>query len=396
MNGRMQIRQATRKAAKLRLGVFGPSGSGKTLSSLRIATGLIQAAGGGTIGVIDTEVGSSELYADQYDFGVINPVDHDPHTYIEALQLFAQAGYNVVIIDSLSHGWEWLKEWVDLLAASKYRGNTWSAWSEGTPRQQALMRAILTYPGHVIGTMRSKTEWTTAEGSGKPMRVGLAPQVRPGTEYDFTLLLEMSANHAGQIIKGRGTGGFQDRLIEKPSEELGVELAHWLAAGDVDEQPVDGNRLLPSGPQIVAAITGPQVAALASELRKIGFGTSDTDKARGLDFIRHATGATIASVKDLSHGVADTLLKTLRDEPRMLQAIQDWQRARGELTEPPDDGAPPWDEAEPDVQTSPEVDVDAAPEPEQATGLFGADAPANGLPKPRRTTRRRKAAGAEA
>jgi hypothetical protein len=153
--------------------------------------------------------------------------------YEAAIKAAASAGYPVLIIDSLSHGWQELLTEVDKLAKAKYNGNTWSAWSDGTPKQRRLVEAILSYPGHVLATMRSKTEWsieTTERGKNKPVRVGLAPEQGKGIEYEFDLLLEMSPDHIGTVIKDR-TGQFQDKMLEKPGEDFGKDLSAWLSDG---------------------------------------------------------------------------------------------------------------------------------------------------------------------
>ena len=217
--------KATKASAKLRAALFGPSGAGKTFTALRIAAGL-----GGAIAVIDTERGSASKYADRFGFDVLDLEHAGIPSYQGAIEAAAQAGYPVLVIDSLSHGWQELLQEIDRLAAAKYRGNTWSAWSEGTPKQRALVEAILTYPGHVIATMRSKTEWSIeADGKGrqKPVRVGLAPEQGKGIEYEFDLLLELSPDHIGRVIKDR-TGKFQDELLDKPGEDFGQALAAWL------------------------------------------------------------------------------------------------------------------------------------------------------------------------
>lgn len=224
------FKRATKAAAKLRAAVFGPSGAGKTFTSLRVATGL---AGGGPIAVIDTERGSASKYSDRFDFDVLELQDLTIDGYVAAIREAGEAGYAVLIIDSLSHGWQTLCDEVEKLAKTKYRGNTWSAWSEGTPLQRKLVAAILGFPGHVIGTMRSKTEWTTVDdGRGKktPQRVGLAPEQGKGVEYEFDLLVEISTDHIANVIKDR-TGKFQDKLLDKPGEDFGKQLAAWLADG---------------------------------------------------------------------------------------------------------------------------------------------------------------------
>ncbi len=220
------FKKATKSTAKLRAALFGPSGAGKTFTALRIAAGL-----GGPVAVIDTERGSASKYADRFAFDVLDLEHAGIPSYQGAIEAATQAGYPVLVIDSLSHGWQELLQEVDRLANAKYRGNTWSAWSEGTPKQRALVNAILTYPGHVIATMRSKTEWSIesdGKGKQKPVRVGLAPEQGKGIEYEFDLLLELSPDHIGRVIKDR-TGRFQDELLEKPGEEFGKALAEWLA-----------------------------------------------------------------------------------------------------------------------------------------------------------------------
>jgi len=225
----MAFKKATKSQAKLRCTLFGPSGSGKTFSALRIATGI-----GGKIAVIDTERGSASKYADRFDFDVCELSGRSIAGYVQAIQ---DAGdeYPVLIIDSLSHAWQELLTEVDRLANAKYRGNTWSAWSEGTPKQRGLVDALLSYPGHVIATMRSKTEWTQEKddrtGKVKPVRVGLAPEQGKGIEYEFDLLVELSVEHVARVLKDR-TGKFQDQLIDKPGEDLGAALAEWLSDGE--------------------------------------------------------------------------------------------------------------------------------------------------------------------
>lgn len=249
------FKKATKAQAKLRAAVFGPSGAGKTFTSLRVATGL--AGAGGRIAVIDTERGSASKYADRFAFDVLELEDQSIDGYVAAIREAGAAGYTVLVIDSLSHGWQTLLEEIEKLAKAKYRGNTWSAWSEGTPLQRRLVQAILAYPGHVLATMRSKTEWTTVDdGRGKksPQRVGLAPEQGKGVEYEFDLLVEISTDHIANVIKDR-TGKFQDKLLDKPGEDFGRELAAWLSDGDpAPAKPVKVEPAKATGPALVAEI----------------------------------------------------------------------------------------------------------------------------------------------
>lgn len=227
-----QFQKAEKSQARLRMAAFGPAGAGKTMSALRIASGMVEIIGG-RIALIDTERGSASLYADRFNFDVLELETADIDSYIGAIGAAGEAGYNALIIDSMSHGWQDLLMEVDKLASAKYKGNTWSAWSEGTPRQRKFIDALLRYPGHIIATMRSKTEWTSEKGSDgktRPQRVGLAPEQGKGIEYEFSLLLELNPDHQAIVIKDR-TGKYQDKIMEKPGEKFGHELIEWLNTG---------------------------------------------------------------------------------------------------------------------------------------------------------------------
>lgn len=226
----MAFVKATKEQAKLRLALFGPSGSGKTFTSLRIATGL-----GGPIALVDSERRTARKYSDRFDFAVEELADKSIDSYCKIIREAGEGKFNVLIIDSLSHAWQELLADIDKLAATKFRGNTWSAWSEGTPKQRMLIDTLLDSPCHIIATMRSKTEWvqeTGNNGKSKPVKVGLAPEQGKGIEYEFDMLMELSMDHVATITKDR-TGQFQDKLIEKPDETFGGELKAWLEQGTV-------------------------------------------------------------------------------------------------------------------------------------------------------------------
>jgi len=215
----MEFKKATKADSRLRLAIHGPAGSGKTYSSLAIAKGM-----GLQVALIDTEHGSASKYADVFDFDVAE-MEQDKSIDAVIQYMAGATDYGVLIIDSLTHSWHDLLVEVDRLAKSKYKGNTWAAWSEGTPKQKKMVSAILRFPGHIIVTMRSKTEWLINDG--KPQRIGLAPEAGKGIEYEFDMLMELSLDHIGFISKDR-TSRFQDKTIEKPGEDFGRELIEWL------------------------------------------------------------------------------------------------------------------------------------------------------------------------
>jgi hypothetical protein len=219
------FRKAAKSSTKLRLAIYGPAGSGKTLSGLRIAKGI-----GGRMAVIDTENGSSEKYADRYSFDVMRLTDKSPEGYADAMHQAAEGGYNVLLIDSISHEWDELKDFVSTISLNpRHKGNTWSAWSEGTPKHKAFVQEILNFPAHLIVTIRAKTEWSTEDRNGRktPVRLGLTPESGKGIEYEFDMLMAISPDHVVSVEKDR-TGKYQDQTIKLPDEKLGEDLRKWL------------------------------------------------------------------------------------------------------------------------------------------------------------------------
>lgn len=221
------FKKAERKQARLRLALTGPSGSGKTYSALALASGI-----GGKIAVIDTEHGSASLYSDQVDFDVLElHAPYSPERYIEAITAAEQAGYDVLIIDSYSHEWTGSGGCLEInqeLADAKFRGNTWAAWNMTTPRHRSLTNKILTSSLHIICTMRSKTE--TVQGEGKKiLKLGMKTEQRDGTDYEFTVVLDIGHDHHQAIASKDRTKLFTDP--EVITQATGEKLLNWLNCG---------------------------------------------------------------------------------------------------------------------------------------------------------------------
>ena len=227
----MEFRKAERRKAKLRLGITGAAGSGKTYGALLIAKGL----GGKTV-LLDTENGSGDLYASEfnYDVGAIT-APYTVEKYLEGIKQAENLGYDVIIIDSLSHAWAGeggLLEQVDNIAAGSRSGNSYTAWRQITPMHNKLIEAMLTSSCHIIATMRSKTEYIIVEndkGRKEPRKVGLAPVQREGMDYEFGVVFDLGQNHMATVSKDR-TSLFDGKTFQL-SEETGETLKKWLESG---------------------------------------------------------------------------------------------------------------------------------------------------------------------
>jgi len=228
----MAFKKAERARLYLRCALFGPSGSGKTMTALRMAKGIAEKMGV-PYAVIDTESRSASKYADRFQFEVDDLEKKNVDNYIVSINEAAKAGYKVLVIDSLSHAWRELTEEVDRITQASASRNSVLSWAKVNPKQKRFIDVILNYPGHIIVTMRSKTEWVISQGKdGKiaPEKLGLAPEQGKGIEYEFDLLVEMDQSHQAKVTKDR-TGKFQDETIDKPGEEFGIALYEWLASG---------------------------------------------------------------------------------------------------------------------------------------------------------------------
>jgi hypothetical protein len=241
----MKFKPAQRKRAKLRLAIAGPSGSGKTYSALLMASGMTSWT---KIAVIDSENGSAELYAHLGEYSVLTlDAPYTPEKYIEAIHLAERQGFEVIIIDSLSHAWNGEGGILDQQGKAtdtKYKGNSWAAWRECTPKHNALVEAMLKSSCHIIATMRSKIEYAQITENGKPAvkKLGMAPIQREGMEYEFTVFLDLSVEHIATPSKDR-TGIFDGQYF-KPSREIGLKLMSWLNC--------EPTHILPEVPQIIS------------------------------------------------------------------------------------------------------------------------------------------------
>lgn len=228
--------KAKKSKVKLRLGICGPAGSGKTYSALTIAKGI-----GGKTALIDTERGSASLYADKFDFDValIEP----PYTvekYLEGLSMAAKAGYDLIVIDSLSHAWAGEGGLLDQHDnATRATKNSYTAWREITPLHNRLVDAMLGWPGHVIVTMRSKTAYEiqqNSKGKMSPVKVGTAPIQREGMDYEFTVVFDLSVDgHIATASKDR-TDLFSGKHF-LPTPEVGEQLTAWMNGGEDGVKP---------------------------------------------------------------------------------------------------------------------------------------------------------------
>ena len=248
--------KATKKQSRLRMDIEGPPGSGKTFTALKIATGLLSP--GGKIALIDTERGSASKYSwdpdlyppgtpipeGRFVFDVLELDNFAPSKYVEAMILADSMGYEVTVVDSLSHAWNakgGALEMADKIAKRSSSGNSFNAWKDVTPEQNKMVDTILQSRSHVIVTMRVKTDYVIEKdertGKSAPKKVGLAAVQREGMDYEFDVVGRMDHTHSMLVTKTR-CSAISDAFIEHPGVELAMVLKDWLTDGVNAPEPM--------------------------------------------------------------------------------------------------------------------------------------------------------------
>jgi len=249
----LQLKKAQRKRAKLKLGMSAPSGGGKTLGALLIAYGLMKEKYPdipddeiwSKIAIIDSENGSGELYVGKeianITIGEYNAVTltapFEADKYTDAVKMCYDAEMEVAIIDSTTHLWAGQGGLLEQHGnVTKRTGNSYAAWRDVTPQHNRFVDAMLQTDMHIIATMRSKTDYVQEkdQSTGKTTvrKIGLNPVQKDGMEYEFTIFLEIDAEHNAFGSKDRT--GIVDQKYFVITPDNGREIMRWLESGTDD------------------------------------------------------------------------------------------------------------------------------------------------------------------
>ena len=315
----MQFTKATKKTAKARVAIVGPAGSGKTWTALELALEL-----GPRVAVVDSEHGSASKYSDRFAFDTVELTNFAPAHYIEAIQVAERAGYDCVVIDSLSHPWMGTG---GLLEQADNRGGGFDVWKTLTPQQNKLIEAISAAKIHVIATMRSKTEYVVEKGKNKagnevnkPRKVGLAPVQRDGMEYEFDVVLLADENNVLTVTKTR-CPALSEQAWRHQNKDMAALLKAWLSDGVVPaEEPKAAGQTADSAPKAdpekakPAAKTADKplpVAALSARLAELNIKGKDAV----LKWLSDNIGRKVARWSDLKPAELEKLQKLADETP---------------------------------------------------------------------------------
>lgn len=228
----MELRKSERKKAKIKIALQGSAGSGKTMSALLLAKGLTN-GDFSKVAIVDTENKSADLYAHLGDYNVLSMDEpYSPEKYIEAIDVCLRANMEVIILDSLSHCWDYLLD-----VHSNMSGNSFTNWGKITPRQNAFVNKILQSNAHIIATMRVKQDYVLNQKDGKyvPEKVGLKAIQRNDLDYEFTIVFDIDIKHSAIASKDR-TNLFSSKSEFIINSSTGRKISEWCENGTGTEQ----------------------------------------------------------------------------------------------------------------------------------------------------------------
>jgi hypothetical protein len=261
------------------------SGSGKTWTALALAHRLSD-----NVGVIDTERGRARLYSgiNGWRFKHANPQSFSPQSLTEGLAVAAGQGIGCLIVDSWSHYWMGVDGMLDQVdRRGKASGNNFGGWKEMRPDERRMVDALSSYPGHIIVTLRVKTEYVTdVDQNGKKVmrKIGLRPEQRDNIEYEFDLVGDLDFDNTLTVSKTR-IPSLAQAVIPKPGPDLAEKILDFLEQGD-DLPDVNEYRS-----RALALVTVDALKALFDEATNAGMagapclGVGDQPTVLG-DFIR--------------------------------------------------------------------------------------------------------------
>jgi hypothetical protein len=191
---------------------------------------------GSRVAVVDTQRGSASFYAgvNGWAFDTLKASSFSPASLVEILGIAAGREYDALVLDSWSNYWEGADGMLEQVDRRGRPGSYNSGWKEVRPEERAMTDALLTYPGHVIVTLRSKVEHIVEEnehGRKEVRRVALKPIQRDGVEHDFDIVGDLDERNALTVSKSRFPL-LSREVIDRPGNDLADLVGEWVADGE--------------------------------------------------------------------------------------------------------------------------------------------------------------------
>lgn len=248
----VEFKPAKREAAPVLVGIAGPSGGGKTYSALRLARGL---ADGEPFAMVDTENGRALHYADYFP-----EMQHahlrapfSPAAYTDAIVAADEAGFPVIVVDSMSHEWEGdggvLKmQEAEFARMGSKEGARMASWIAPKSAHKDMVRKLLQVKAHVILNMRAEDKVEMVKrGDKTEVRaketltsiLGWIPICERRLPFELTMSFLVTPDAPGfpKPVKLQEQHRAFVPLDAPISEQTGRSLAEWAAGGTASDAP---------------------------------------------------------------------------------------------------------------------------------------------------------------
>lgn len=243
------FRKAERSNIGLLLMLAGGTGSGKSWSAMALAKGM---SSGKRFAYCDTERGRASMYADTFDFDVFElDAPFSPDRYLAVVEAAEEKGYEVLVIDSMSHEWEGpggLLDWHEQLMGGQESKNL-SAWIKPKMSHRHFVNRLLQAKPHIVMCFRAAERVETSRDEKGKLQVvpkrsltGLAgwlPITEKNLPFEATASFMLMAERPGCPLPIKLPDPLKLLVpLDRPIDErTGAALAAW-ASGESTE-PAD-------------------------------------------------------------------------------------------------------------------------------------------------------------
>ena len=226
------IKKAAKVIKKLKCLITGQSGAGKTSSALLIAKGITN---NGRILVFDTENGRASLKTES-DIPALENIDFDVYEfdpesvtsqdYIDIISLAETQGFDCIILDTITHEWDYVKQLHQKL------GGRYTDWGKAKAGHHKFVKKVLSAKIHVILTARSDIKHEQQEINGKKtvVKLGLGTQTESNLPYEVDFVFDIQ-DRQHYAVCDKSEGGLFKEPLFIITEDTGVALGRYLGKG---------------------------------------------------------------------------------------------------------------------------------------------------------------------
>jgi len=160
------------------------------------------------------------MYADEFDYDILDlKAPYEPEAYIDAMDDAIEGGYDILIIDSLTHEWSGKGGCLEIHSNIKGK-DSYMNWRTVSPRHEAFMDKILDSPLHIFATVRGKDAYERGSNEGGRVsyeKVAVGYDQRKNLEYLFytSFMIDLKTHKAEAVKDNTRLFTLNERLSEK-------------------------------------------------------------------------------------------------------------------------------------------------------------------------------------